>query len=155
DDFCLADCFIHELRSISGTLLTNSNPAITKARLELYDDCNGAPNNLLYTFTEFTKIEGAPIGNGFRQVDYTFTIANQTDPANRLVRLKGGCYWVSLIGLTDGQCPTMNMCDASYFATTGSGVVKGAVAHKIFGICSGYYNVFRFEGPWTSVQDCC
>jgi hypothetical protein len=155
DDFYLCEGYIYELRSIRGTLITDS--IIRRARLELYDDCNGCPGNLLYTFNVFEQpvTTGASLGDGFFTVEYNFVVANQgyTCP---YIRLKGGTYWVSVIGLTDGQGT-----DQSFFATTGNGVIKGSVAKKISGICIGHWNLFSYSSCsiptccWDSLEDCC
>lgn len=158
DDFYLCEGYVYDLESISGTLLTNSIEVLTKARLEIYADCDGCPGQLLYTLEKGTPTPNGTFGpNGeLRVVDWTFTISNETKKENKNIVLHGGTYWISLYGLTDGQCPTMNMCDASYWGTTGNGqVIKGSVAKKIFGTPTSSWNQFNFVGPWSSVENCC
>jgi len=119
DDFYLCEGFVYDLESISGYLCTDSLEVLTKARLELYSDCNGRPDRLLYTFKVFEKRETGIVVDGFRLVKFTFNVADQIDPllsdnqnaCNSHIVLKGGTYWVSLIGLSDNRCLTMpNMC---------------------------------------------
>lgn len=156
DDFYLCKGEVHDLQSISGVLITNSIAGLRKAKLELYADCDGCPGELLYTFSVHeAPVVGRNLGGGYFEVTYTFVIANQPSPDNNIV-LHGGAYWVSLIGKTDNQCLTMGMCDKSYFATTGNGNVKGAVAKKIEGIPTGVWGQFSFPANgWESVDECC
>lgn len=156
DDFCLCEGQVHDLQSISGVLINNSLAGLRKAKLELYTDCDGCPGELITSFSiHETPVVGANLGGGYFEVTYTFIIANQPTPDNNIV-LKGGCYWVALVGKTDNQCLTMGMCDKSFFATTGDGKVKGAVAKKIEGVPTGVQGQFSFPaGGWVSVDECC
>jgi hypothetical protein len=158
DDFYLCEGFVYDLENISGVLLTNSIPVLTKARLEIYSDCDGCPGQLLYTLEKGTSSEKGTFGpnDELRVVNWNFELSNETKKENKNIVLKGGTYWISLYGLTDGQCPTMNMCDASYWGTTGDGQnIKGSVAKKTFGCPTSTWNQFNFCQPWTSVEDCC
>lgn len=166
DDFYLCEGFVYDLHSISGYLCTDSLPALYKARLELYSDCNGKPDRLLYTFKNFVVNPTGQFVDGFELVGYTFNIPDQGDPSTdnenelaciRNIVLKGGTYWVSLIGISDNRCITMpNMCDSSFFATTGNGVIKGSVAHKIEGVDTGHWNQFSYSGQeWEPLDECC
>lgn len=161
DDFYLDPCSVHDLVSVSGFLITNSNPGIRKAKAIIWSDCNGCPKDALYTFTE-SEIVGVPqdLGGGYFLVQYKFVMQNQNEVEERNIVLKGGCYWFSLMGRTDGQCPVMNMCDLSFFATTGDGYVKGSVARKIDGIptTNGLYSFSSSCGGtygWNAVDECC
>ena len=68
---------------------------------------------------------------------------------------------LALVGKTDNQCATMNMCDISFFATTGDGYIKGSVAKKIQGLPGLPVNQYSFTSScggqygWNSVDDCC
>jgi hypothetical protein len=166
DDFYLCEGFVYDLESICGFLCTDSLPALYKARLELYSDCNGKPDRLLYTFKNARVRPTGTFVDGFELVEYCFNVPEQGDPsvdnANDLacirnIVLKGGTYWVSLIGISDNRCITMpNMCDSSFFATTGNGVIKGSVAHKVEGIDTGHWNQFDYSGqPWEPLDECC
>lgn len=162
DDFYLCEGFVYDLESISGYLCTDS--VIYKARIELYSDCNGKPDSLLHTFT--TVAEPGAFFDGYRLVKYTAVIADQGDPSRdgrnalackRNIVLKGGTYWVAVVGISDNQCITMpNMCDSSFFATAGDGVIKGSVAHKIEGNDTGHWNQFDYSGQyWEPLDECC
>lgn len=166
DDFYLCEGYVYKLNSISATMITNSLAGpTTKAKLEIYNDCNGCPSgNPIYTLTNFTKVDsGAPymMNPDFRLVTYTFAInGTNTDPLNRSIYLKGGIYWVSVIGLTDGLGCTMQMFDASFWGSTGPGV-KGSVPKKRLGVvgphCDNNYRFVNDCGPdgWLPVDDCC
>lgn len=155
DDFYLCEGYVYDLTSISGTLITNSIPAINKALVDVYSDCDGMPAELLFTLKDgtFTVVGPYAMDTSFRVVDWTFTVANQVDAKLRSIVLKGGTYWVSLQGLTDGQCPTMQMCDSSYWGTTN--MVKGSVPKKRDGTPTGVLNQYNFTGPWTPIDECC
>lgn len=155
DDFYLCEGFVYDLTSIAGTLITNSIPAINKAQVDVYADCDGMPAELLFTLKDgtFTVVGPYMMDPAFRVVDWTFTVAAQQDAKLRNIVLKGGTYWVSLQGLTDGQCPTMNMCDSSYWGTTN--MVKGSVPKKREGTPTGNVAQFNFTGPWAPIDDCC
>lgn len=155
DDFWLCEGYVYDLTSISGTLITNSISAINKALVEVYDDCDGCPGVKLFELKDgtFSVVGPYSMDPSYRVVDWTFTVANQQDSKVRDIVLKGGAYWVSLQGLTDGQCPTMNMCDSTFWGTTN--MVKGAVPKKRLGTPTGNPTNFNFEGPWSPIDDCC
>jgi hypothetical protein len=165
DDFYLCEGFVYDLESISGYLCTDSLEQLTKARLELYSDCNGRPDELLYTFKVFEKNETGIVVDGYRLVQFVFNVEDQIDDdlsdnenaCNSNIVLKGGTYWVSLIGLSDNRCITMpNMCDSSFFATANGGVIRGSVAHKIEGEDTGHWNEFSYSsGTWEALDECC
>jgi hypothetical protein len=167
DDFFLCEGYVYDLRSISATLLTTTFQGLVKPRLELYADCDGCPAQLLYTFDRPTVTEtGQSLGTAFdgrplRVVNVTFDVNNEVTLANRNIVLKGGNYWISIYGTTDNLCQApMNMCDVTYWGTTGPGI-KGLPAKKINGLPTPTYNQFNFPsgcGPtgWRSVtDDCC
>lgn len=166
DDFYLCEGFVYDLESISGFLCTDSLEALTKARIELYSDCDGAPDELLYEFKNVTIRETGTIVDGFRLVEAEAIIANQGDPSQdstnelaciRNIVLKGGTYWVAIVGISDNRCITMpNMCDSTFFATAGDGVIKGSVAHKIEGVDTGHWNQFDYSSSsWEPLDECC
>lgn len=155
DDFYLCEGQVYDLNAITVTLITNSIDVLTKANLEIYADCNGAPGERLYTLTKGTKTETGQTYAGLRVVNWTFTPSNETVVGNQNIVLKGGAYWISAYGLTDGQCPTMNMCDVTYWGTAGNQIIKGSVAKKNFGVPTAMWNQYSFPNPWTSVEDCC
>ena len=161
DDFYLCEGQVHDLKSVSGFLITNSNPALRKAKAILFSDCNSCPAQELYVFTEFSIVSTRDLGGGYYLVEYRFDMANQFEEAERNIVLKGGVYWLALVGKTDNQCATMNMCDISFFATTGDGYIKGSVAKKIQGLPGLPVNQYSFTSScggqygWNSVDDCC
>jgi len=161
DDFYLCEGFVYDLESINATLLTTTLAGLLKAKAEIYADCDGRPGQLLYTLdgvpTETGGVFGpAPDGRDLRIVNWTFSVnSGQALPQNRNIVLKGGSYWVSVYGLTDNQCQTMQMCDISYWGTAGDGIIKGAVAHKTFGSPTSMWGQYNFNNPWTRVDDCC
>jgi hypothetical protein len=164
DDFYLCEGYIYDLESITVTLLTTSFPQFTKARLELYSDCDGAPNcspaGLLYTFEKSSVVETGQnvgvdnAGTPIRIVNVTFRPSQEVLKKNQNIVLKGGSYWISAYGLTDGLSP-MGMRDVTYWGTTGAGIIKGSVAKKIDGVQQSVPGQFNFPGCWRSVEECC
>lgn len=178
DDFFLCDGYIHNLKSISVTVLNNSAFGLTRARLEIYSDCNGCPADLLYVLKKHSVESQGSAGNGFTEYVYTFDINDQQegscpgeeirgdicstggiDPTCvRNIALRGGTYWLSVVGKTDGQ-----MSDLTFWATTGSATnapfneIKGSVAKKREGVAPANWNdPWIYEGSeWTSVEECC
>lgn len=158
DDFYLCEGYVYDLESISAVLINNSFTAdLHKAKLEIYADCNGCPDYVrgpLYVLEKGTKQQIGPANtDGYIPYEWTFRPSAETLEKNQNIVLKGGTYWISVYGLTDGLCQSMNMCDASFWGVTN--MVKGSVAKKIFGTPTGQWNQFSFSGPWTSVEDCC
>jgi len=172
DDFTLCDGFVYDLNSIQATLLTTTFPGLVKPIAEIWSDCSGCPNTLLYQFVnaQVTDPSGPPAGTAFdgrplRQVSATWFIpgtgpTSQPVQNNRNVVLKGGIYWLSVYGQSDGLGPSMQMYDVTYWGTTAL-PIKGKPAYKIDGTPTGVYNQFNFPnvcGPngWHSVtDDCC
>lgn len=162
DDLFLCEGYVYDLSTVSATLLTTTLQGLVKPRMEIWSDCNGSPGSLLYTFEKPNVVEtGRNFGTAFdgrslRIVDVTFDVARETKVENKNIVLKGGTYWISIYGTTDGQCPTMQMCDVTYWGTAGNQVIKGVPARKIDGVPTPSYNQFNFPGPWGSVlDDCC
>jgi len=167
DDFYLCNGSVYDLHTITATLLTTTTQGLVKPKAELWADCDGCPGTLLYTFDKPIIVEsGQTLGTAFdgrplRVVHATFDVTQETTLANQNVVLKGGRYWLRVYGRTDGLCPSMNMCDVTYWGTTGggNGVVKGKPAYKLDGTANGYN--FNFPsgcgpGAWHSVtDDCC
>lgn len=169
DDFFLCEGFVYDLSTISATLLTTTtqtpNNTFLKPKAEIWSDCNGCPDRLLYSFDKPLVTEtGATFGTAFdgrplRIVNVTFDVARETVIGNQNVVLKGGNYWLSIYGQTDGLGPTMQMYDVTYWGTTGNGI-RGLPAKKVNGLATPTYNQFNFPsgcgtGGWHSVDDCC
>lgn len=171
DDFFLCEGFVYDLSTINVTLLTTTTQtstvpqAFVKPKAEIWSDCNGCPDRILYTFDKPTVVEtGQTFGTAFdgrplRIINVTWNVANETVIANRNVVLKGGNYWLSVYGQSDGLGPTMQMYDVTYWGTTGNGI-RGLPAKKIAGLPTPTYNQFNFpngcgSAAWHSVDDCC
>ncbi len=178
DDFYLCSGYIHNLKSISVTVLNNSSFGLNRARLEIYSDCNGCPDQLLYVLKKHSVQSQGPAGNGFTEYVYTFEINDQqegTCPGEavrgdicstggidpncvRNIALRGGTYWLSVVGKTDGQ-----MSDLTFWATTGNATnhpfseIKGSVAKKREGVPpTNWNNPWDYSGSqWRSVEECC
>lgn len=158
DDFYLDPSQIHRLDSISVTMATTSLAGLTKARLEIYDDCDGRPGRLLYTFTRSTIQELGPAGlDNLRIVRHTFVAGSQgtlAEPA-KPIALRGGTYWLSAVGLTDNLCPSMNMCDLTYWLPT-DGPIKGSTAQKVVAVPGDTPGTFVYPtSGWTPSDICC
>lgn len=176
DDFYLCEGYIHNLKSISVVVLNNSSFGLTRARLEIYSDCNGCPDELLYVLKKHS-VQSKGSSNGFTEYVYTFNIDNAqegscpgetprgdicADPDGdptcvRNIALRGGTYWLSVVGKTDGQ-----MSDLTFWATTGNATnapfseIKGSVAKKREGSAPSNWNdPWIYNTPWTSVEECC
>jgi hypothetical protein len=162
DDFYLCEGNIYKLNSISATVFTNSQPGIfTKARLEIYADCDGHPacGAPLYVLKDFTTDDvGTPwmMNPAYRVVTYHFAIGpNNLDPINRSIYLHGGVYWISLVGISDGvKCAMGVMPDATYWGSTNGGV-KGSVPQYRSGSPKNVCDVNKtYTCNWAPV-DCC
>lgn len=177
DDFFLCSGYIHNLKSISVTVLNNSAFGLHRARLEIYSDCNGCPDELLYVLKKHSVSSLGDAGNGFTEFVYTFNIdADQEgscpgeetrgdicstggiDPdCVQNIALRGGTYWLSVVGKTDGQ-----MSDLTFWGTTGNQTnepfneIKGSVAKKREGIPPTNWNdPYEYTADWESVEECC
>ena len=158
DDFYLDISQVHRLDTISVDLATSSVAGLVKARLEIYDDCDGRPGRLLYTFTRSTVEEVGPLGfDNLRRVRHTFVASQQgtiLEPA-RPIALRGGTYWLSTIGLTDNLCSTMNMCDQTFWLPV-EGPIKGSTAHKVVGVFGDAPGTIVYpDSGWTPSDICC
>ena len=177
DDFYLCSGYIHNLKSIAVTVLNNSAFGLNRARLEIYSDCNGCPDELLYVLKKHSVSSQGDAGNGFTQYIYTFQINDQQegscpgeevrgdvcstggiDPnCVRNIALRGGTYWLSVVGKTDGQGT-----DLTFWSTTGNATnhpfneIKGSVAKKREGVMPAHWSdPWEYPTGWTSVEDCC
>ncbi|MBX3406413.1 MAG: hypothetical protein KF869_06590 [Phycisphaeraceae bacterium] len=185
DDFFLCDGYVHTLRSISVQVLNNSTFGLTRARLEIWSDCNGCPGDLLYVLNKHgvEQKDTNVNGTGFNLYTYTFELGNTlhtggpfnnqvqdgscpgetvsgctVDPdCFRYIALKGGTYWISVVGRTDGQGT-----DLTFWATANSNYtspnssIKGSVAKKRNGVPPmNWMGPWEYVDPWMSVEDCC
>jgi hypothetical protein len=177
DDFYLCEGYIHNLKQFDVTVLNNSSFGLTRARLEIYSDCNGCPDELLYVLKTHSVQTIGAAGNGFTEYVYSFLINDQQtgecpgestrgdicstggiDPTCvRNIALRGGTYWLSVVGKTDGQ-----MSDLTFWATTGDQTnvpfneIKGSVAKKREGVAPTNWNdPYIYISEWESVEECC
>lgn len=164
DDFYLQEGRVYEFQSISATVMTNIFPALQKFRAELYEDCDGTPGKLLYTFDQSSvnnTLDPTPL-TGYRRVDVQFRPVDQADPNIRSIFLKGGVYWVSVYGVSANLCDQASgdtsLCDLTYWATSASSVgpMVGSVPKKINGLPRSNGQPFNYTNqPWVSIADCC
>lgn len=178
DDFYLCSGYIHNLKSFEVTVLNNSSFGLNRARLEIYSDCNGCPDELLYVLKKHSVTSRGDAGNGFTEFVYTFNIDNAQegtcpgevnvrgdicdDPDGdptcvRSIALRGGTYWLSVVGKTDGQGS-----DLTFWGTTGDQTnspfneIKGSVAKKREGVPPLHWtDPWEYTESWGSVEDCC
>jgi hypothetical protein len=86
DDFYLTEDFMHDVKTFSATLLTNTSLGLVKPKGEIWSDCNGCPGTLLYTFDNPLIVEtGLDIGPAYdgrllRIVHVTFDVTRETIP---------------------------------------------------------------------------
>ena len=150
DDFYLMPGHVHRLSSFTGQMLTNSWPGIRRAKLELYYDCNGKPEEEPFkTFTQFTIVSQQPAPDGFTLVTYRFEFCEHE------LWLEGGkVYWASLIGIHDNVTN-----DMSFWAVAGDprqpDPIAGNVPCKRRGEPGQAWNEFSFTEPWETISDCC
>ncbi len=147
DDFYLSPDRIYRLFGFRGQMFTNS--LIKKARLEFYDDCDGTPNPVPFkTFTNSIIEAQTPATGGFTLVSYYFDLCSEC------FTLEGGKnYWVSLVGVSDGQ-----QTDLSYWASTTPEAnpqgMMGLPPFRKTGIGGPFPYPFNF-GPWETTAQCC
>ncbi|MBX3406080.1 MAG: tandem-95 repeat protein [Phycisphaeraceae bacterium] len=150
DDFYLMPGHVHRLSSFTGQMLTNSWPGIRRAKLELYYDCNGKPEDEPFkTFTQFTIVDQQPAPDGFTLITYRFEFCDHE------IWLEGGkVYWASLIGIHDNVTN-----DMSFWAVAGDprqpDPIAGNVPCKRRGEPGQAWNEFSFTEPWETISDCC
>jgi hypothetical protein len=134
DDIYIQPQQVCRVDRITVTLIGDS--IIPKARLRIYDDCNGAPGNQLYTLDSTQFTDTGQVYSGFR----VFTV--EFDPVN--LWLQGGplgkSFWVSVMGVA----ATPN--DLWYWGSAGGGSVVIGLPGKYRFVSAGMPN-------WTSVAD--
>lgn len=156
DDFYLEPGCAHRITAVRGRLLTNSHAALRRARVELYEDCNGKPADEPFFAADYNTpsdeampsevIHVVRAADGFSVVTYRF------DLCDACIWLEGGkTYWVSIIGLPDN----IDMTDLSYWlADDANGRILGNVPVKRSGTPGSTWGSCTF-GPWESLEDCC
>jgi len=98
DDVILPPGYLHRVMSFRGLMQTDSLAPARRARVEIFNDCNGQPEEEpFFTSTNFQDVQVGGIGpDGFYIVWYTFDLCEDN------LWLDGGkAYWFSLIGETD------------------------------------------------------
>lgn len=149
DDFTLCEGEVHKLRSIEVTLATNAPVGTDKAKVELYDDCNGLPGKLLHRLTVFSAEQLETLPTGDRLVRYTFVIEDQPNRADACIILRGGTYWLTAYGYADNFNHSL-----TYFAQSSTGV-KGRPAVKAVGQTPLRPGTKDINAPWIPVDGCC
>ena len=146
DDFYLCPGQMHEIYGFCGRMLTNSAPGVRKARLEFYDDCDGAPVSTPFIVFNNSMVKNTtPGANGYDVVEYCFDFCD-----DRLWLEGGRTYWVALIGLTDSTGS-----DSSFWlASPGDQLLKGSVPAKAFGTPGQTWGSINW-GPWNGISNCC
>ncbi len=137
DDMWLCEGSIYTINAISGVLNTNS--ALPKAIVAILPDCNGLPDirrPLAVAGLRGTRFDvdqddvpfvlgnvsiddtGFPDADGFRPIRVNATFGAGAD---KPLVLKGGAYWVTIIGFS----AALNPFDEFFWATSGNTFVKG------------------------------
>jgi hypothetical protein len=98
DDFILRSCRWHRIKEIRLTMAVTANTLEPSAFLEIYDDCNGLPGDVIYTYSpvEINILGPNSAFAGFNDVEFVF----QTDLF--LLGSLDGCdrLWLSPVGDT-------------------------------------------------------
>lgn len=110
DDFYLPEGSVYRLDKFTATLVGDS--IIPKARLKLYEDCNGMPGALLLTMESSAMVDTGAVHAGLRVFRAEFTPAALWLPGNR-------AYWVSVMGVL------VQPTDQWWWGTAGNGNVVG------------------------------
>ncbi len=97
DDVILPPGYLHRIMAFRGLMLTNSLAPARRARMEIYEDCNGQPAATpFFTSRHFDVKELGLRADLFYVVEYRFDLC-----ADNLWLLGGKGYWFALIGETD------------------------------------------------------
>ena len=148
DDFYLPPSHVYRMSNFVGQMLTNTLPILRKARLEIYESCDGMPVGApIYVNVKSSIKSTVPAAGGFDLVTYTFNICEDE------LWLDGGkSYWVTLIGRTDNQGT-----DTSYWVTTSAQPdpthILGKPPQK--SNAPATWGSTYMYGPWESGADCC
>lgn len=129
DDFWLCEGQVHHINTIRGQLTTNSD--LPKALVVLWSDCDGRPNALIaIAGLRNTSLPIPPPSDNVILGDTVITptgesfdgysIINVEASFDKLV-LRGGSYWVSIIGFSADLDPL----DEFFWGSAGDLVVKG------------------------------
>lgn len=149
DDVILPPGYLHRIMAFRGLMLTNSLAPARRARLEIFEDCNGQPaDEPFFTSRNFDVTELGIRADLFYVVEYRFDLCE-----DNLWLLGGKGYWFALIGETDGVTQ-----DLSSWAFTIPG--DDSLISKLPVTAEGEKVAFMDYqyGPWsplcTSCPDC-
>jgi VCBS repeat-containing protein len=149
DDFYIEPGQVCHVATFTGQMLTNLAPARRQARLEFYEDCDGAPaGDPIAVFANSTVLAAEPAvgpgGSGYFLVTFSFDLCS----AN--LWLDGGkTYWVSLYALA-----TCSDSSQSYWAAA-PGAMRGSVPHVAMGHPSPTQCTTVRYDPWLTGETCC
>lgn len=150
DDIYLCPGQLHRVTQFTGMMLTSSHASLRRARLEMYEDCNGVPaaEPFLTMGPEGHEIlDAVPGPDGLTLVTYRF------DLCDLCLWLEGGkTYWVGLTGLTD----RINQ-DISYWVADlrPEAVIVGKPPFKAEGTIVPPWNGEYEFGAWMPADECC
>ncbi len=147
DDFCLKAGYVHEITSIEVLFLTDSTEP--DATLQLYHDCNGCPGDLVdcgFFETPDAILVDENVQGERDLYKFVFNTSARTvvDEYGEEVDypglwLKGGCYWLSPVGIGDGT-----EYDRYFWATSGETLI-GSIPKTQAG-------PFKIDG-WEQISD--
>ncbi len=149
DDFYLRPGSMYRMLSFRGQMLTNVLPVVRKARLELYEGCDGAPNPTPFKVLNNSQIISTVAAiDGFDLVTYSFNLC-----AEELWLEGGKTYYVALVGSNNATD-----ADLSFWVTTTPGnnpaMIMGQTPFKRFAT-PGSPGSPAVYGPWQYADDCC
>jgi hypothetical protein len=113
DDIYIRPTELAHLSHITAILIGDS--IIPKARLRVYEDCNGLPSTLLYTQDTTLLTDTGQRYEGLRVFLADFAVTDLWLPGKE----SGRTYWVSISGIA--ATPT----DQWYWASAGAGQIAG------------------------------
>lgn len=117
DDFYIEPNNIWRIDGIKATLI--SNTIFPKARLELYDDCNGEPGTLI---KYWDTLDVRPTGETFEGLS-VYSASFGLDSIRLFGGDQGATYWIVVQGLGLGGTLADEVW---YWATAGEHVIKGS-----------------------------
>ena len=142
DDFYLLPGYVYHLHTITGTMLTNQTvPLFWKAKVELYQDCNGLPSGS--PFATLTKINTVTQLGMYNSSYGPLLVLQFQFDAQDLI-LPSGTYWLSVIGLGEQD---QSETEVWYWASAGNGSIQGRPG-QFKSVSDGFPN-------WTGVDTIC
>lgn len=149
DDMILPPGYLHRMMGFRGIMLTNSLAPARRARMELYEDCNGTPaTDPFFVSTNFEAFELGLRADGNYVVEYRFDLCE-----DNLWLLGGKGYWVALIGETDRV--TDDLSSWAFTEPVGDGLIsKLAVFSEGEKVAYMEYEYGEWITLCTSCPDC-